>query len=353
MKEGFVFLRGAKKAVFRVKKEDMQRMEEGGLVSENADAVVIGIADDDALVGGDADSVRAIEVCFGGEDVVAVVAAVFGADAGDGGDDVGFVVDFPDGLVFGIDDEDVVLFIEGDAFGAVEGGVCGGGVVAGVSFFARAGDVGEDVGVEVEFENGVAFAEGDVEMVVVGEEGTRADHWFALRVGVGRGLFFLARAGDGGEMIGFEINFADTVVADVSDVEIVVMQGDGVWAVELDLRGGALVVVVTLLAGAGDDAGEAGFDVDEADDVVFHFDDVDVASGVEADFIGFVERGFVGGLIVLAEGGLARAGDEAELIGFGIEREDAMVLHTANVKVTFWGIFHTEGLPDVDFVCWA
>ena len=115
-------------------------------LAEDADFVGLAVADVDAAVFVGVDAVGAGHFAFEG---VGGGAVAFFAGAGDEFDVAGFGVDHADGVAFAVGEPDVALCVDGDAFGAGEGGVFGGAAVACEAAFAGAGDVVDEAGFEV------------------------------------------------------------------------------------------------------------------------------------------------------------------------------------------------------------
>src|SRR5690606_32999309 len=110
--------------------------------------------------------------------------------------------------------------------------------------------------------------------------------------GDGRAVGRVARragASEGGDRAGLHVDPADDVVADVADVEVALWtELDAVRLLELRLRRRTAVAAVARLARARDGGEEAGLHLDLAHGVVDHVDDVEIARGVEADFVRLV-----------------------------------------------------------------
>src|SRR5688500_16420583 len=83
----------------------------------SADAVIFAVADEEGAVGIDPDAVRAGQPAGGGR-AVGAVALLAGAD--DELETPGLRVDLPDGVAFGVDEEDVAGGPDRDALGARE-----------------------------------------------------------------------------------------------------------------------------------------------------------------------------------------------------------------------------------------
>src|SRR5579862_4666075 len=82
----------------------------------------------------------------------------------DGGDQASFQVDRADGMAFGVGQVEDAGGVESETFWAGEFGFASGAVVARVTLFTGAGDVvGRTIG-GIDAIDGVAFAEGDVEV---------------------------------------------------------------------------------------------------------------------------------------------------------------------------------------------
>ncbi len=126
--------------------------------------MVARVADEHGTVGTDRDAVGPVELGLGGGAAIAGAAAV--AVAGDGGDGPGPGVDSTDGVVLGIDDEEVAVASDGQLLRAVEGGLRGGAAVARVTLGAGAGDGPDRAGLRIDGAEGVALPFEDVEGAV-------------------------------------------------------------------------------------------------------------------------------------------------------------------------------------------
>ncbi len=282
----------------------------------------LAVADEDAAVFVDED---AVEACHFALERVAVGSVAFFAGAGDEFEVAGFGVDHSDGMAFGVGEEDVSVGVDGDAFGAFEGGGAGGASVAGEAAGAGAGDVVDGLGGEVEAEDLVAFARGEPEVAFGIEiEGARSFEGSAFErraVGGGSGL---SGAGESADGAGFHVYGADDVVADVADEEVAVgSELDAVGLFELGGCGGAFVAGVAGFSGAGDGGDDVGFPVDFANGVVGHIDNEEVAVSVEPDFVWKVEGGFGGGATVAGVAFLSGARDGADG-AIGCDAADAL-----------------------------
>src|SRR4051794_6706706 len=98
----------------------------------------------------------AIELRGGGRAAVSPPAA--SAIPGDRGDQAGPGVDSANGMVLGVDDQDVALAVEGHLLGAGEGRGGGGSAVTGESGGAGAGARGDDARLRVDRAEGVPLA---------------------------------------------------------------------------------------------------------------------------------------------------------------------------------------------------
>ena len=305
------------------------------------------VADIDAAVFVGVDAVGAGHFAFEG---VGGGAVAFFAGAGDEFDVAGFGVDHADGVAFAVGEPDVALCVDGDAFGAGEGGFFGGAAVSGEAAFACAGDVVDEAGFEVELEDLVAFAGGEPEVAAgVEVEGAGAFQGGAFDGAAVGGGACGAGAGEGGDEAGFHVDLADDVVADVADVEVAFgAELDAVGLFELGVFGGSAVAAVAGFAGAGEGGEDAGFHVDLADGVVDHVDDEHVALGIEAEFVGFAEGGGKGGAAVAGEADSASAcdgGDDA----VGGDFADALAGVFAVVVGAVGAADDAEGVVEVGF----
>src|SRR5207244_10064071 len=100
-----------------------------------------------------------------------VAGGALPAGAGDGGDDMGAGVDAAHAVVFGIDDEEVVVAVDGDPLRAVEGGLERRSSVAAVALLAPAGNGGDAGGPGVHAAHAVPLPLADKEIA-----GAVADH---------------------------------------------------------------------------------------------------------------------------------------------------------------------------------
>lgn len=269
------------------------------------------VADEDAAVFVDEDAVESRHFAL---ERVAIGAVAFFTGAGDQFEVTGFGVDHSDGMAFGVGEEDVSVRVDGDAFGAFEGGGACGAAVAGEAAGAGAGDVVDGLGGEVEAEDLVAFAGGEPEVAFGVEiEGARSLEGGAFdrrAVGGGSGL---SGASEGADGAGFHVHGADDMVADVADEEVAIgSELDAVGLFELGGCGGAFVTGVAGFSGAGDGGDDVGFPVDFANGVVGHVDDEEIAVAVEPDFVGEVKGRLGGGATVAGIAFLSGAGDGAD-----------------------------------------
>src|SRR5208282_4767428 len=106
-----------------------------------ADDMVKGVGDVEVAAGVHRHAIGVVEFGGGGGAVVAAVAR--GAVARDGGDHPCAGVHLADAVVLGVGDEDVAAGVHRHAIGVVEFGGGGGAVVAAVACGAVAGDGGD------------------------------------------------------------------------------------------------------------------------------------------------------------------------------------------------------------------
>src|SRR5262249_20551681 len=136
----------------------------GGQI-EAADAPVGDIGDQQAPLSVEA---AIVGLAHGSVGCLAAVAGeVLLAIARHGSDDAGLAVNLADHGVEAIDDVEVSVLVHGAGVGLVDGGVGRLVAVAGVAFLARAGDGGDDAGLEIDLANAVVHRLGDVEMAAV------------------------------------------------------------------------------------------------------------------------------------------------------------------------------------------
>src|SRR5262249_51213689 len=119
-------------------------------------AVIAGVADEDRAVGRDGDAVGAVEPRGTGRAAVAAIAAVAVAD--EGLDGASLRVDASDGVVLGVDDQEVAGAVDGQLLGAIEFSGRRGAAVSGVAASAGAGPGGDEAGGRVDGPEGVPLA---------------------------------------------------------------------------------------------------------------------------------------------------------------------------------------------------
>ena len=112
---------------------------------------------------------------------------------------------------------------------------------------------------------------------------------------------------------GVGADLADAVVEDVGDEQrALVVEREGVGAVEAGLVGGAGVAGDGLARIACDGGDDAGFGADFADAIVAGIGDVKVAGYVDGDARGDVQLGLGGGTVVAPVGCFAGADDRCD-----------------------------------------
>ena len=119
------------------------------------------------------------------------------------------------------------------------------------------------------------------------------------------------------------------------------------------MGGGAIVAGEAGCAGACDGGDDVCAVVDLADDVVLHLDDVEVAFGVEAYFVGFIEGGLCCWAAVSGVTGSTGACDGGELVGCGVPALDAVVFDLADVEIAIGAERDAEWLADEGWVAVA
>ena len=92
------------------------------------------------------------------------------ARAGDGGDDSGGEVDFSDAVVAGVGDVEVVIVVDGESVGGVQGGYRCGAAVPNEARLARPGNGRDYVSIEIDLANAVCRAVGDEEIAAAVED---------------------------------------------------------------------------------------------------------------------------------------------------------------------------------------
>ena len=141
--------------------------DEVGLEIDAADAVVAGVCDVEAgAVEGKAEGCGELRAGGG----AAVAGGAESTGAGDGGDDTGDGIDAADAIVVGVGDEEIAGGVEGDGVGRVKLGAGRGAAIAGEALSAASGDGGEGAG-WVEATDGVVtgFGEEEIALGVIGE----------------------------------------------------------------------------------------------------------------------------------------------------------------------------------------
>ena len=249
--------------------------------------MVFSVGDEDGVVGVDADVFGAVH---GGVEGGATVAGeAFFAGTIDDGADAALGVDDAEGVGGAFEDVEVAGGISGDGTGVGEGGVDSEGAVFGDAFFAIAGDYFGGLGGEMKGDD--LEEVGDVEGFAVGG---KSDAVRAIAAFFACGGF---PTGEGADGLGFDVEFADDAVPGVGKEDVAIGEdGEVMGAVEGGLEGGAVVAGVAGFEFSGDMGGGAvggDFEGAVAGD---HFDDPEVATGVEAGAEGFFQVGFFGDL---------------------------------------------------------
>ena len=93
-----------------------------------------------------------------------ITAAARLSCTGDGGDQPARRIDTPETVVFGIDEHDIVLAIDGDFFGSIEGGMQRRPMVASIAPFSGPGHGSDDAGVHVNSTDLMIVAQTNVEV---------------------------------------------------------------------------------------------------------------------------------------------------------------------------------------------
>ena len=127
-------------------------------------------------------------------------------------------------------------------------------------------------------------------------------------------------------------DFADAVVAGVGEVEVAVgIERQGRGEVELG-GGGERVVTGEAGCGTGDGGNDAGVEVEFADSVVVAVGDVEIVYSVESEALRRVECGGDGGASVAGEALRSRSGDGGD-VADGVDFADDVVRGLGNVEV--------------------
>src|SRR5439155_134534 len=241
-----------------------------------ADAVVRGVGDEEIARGVYGDAGRGLEL--GGSRQAAVATEAGPTGAGDGRDDPGVGRHPADAVVVGVGDEEVARGVHGDAGRGLElGGGGGAAVVDGVT--PAAGDGRDDPAPSRHLADAVVRRVRDEEVARSVDGDTGRDP----QLGAGGGAPIAAEvditgAGDGGDDPGAAGDPADAVVRRVRDEEVAGgVDGDAARDPQLGAGGGAVVTAEAGVTGAGDRGDDPAAGYDLTDSVVLGVRDEEVA----------------------------------------------------------------------------
>jgi hypothetical protein len=182
-------------------------------------------------------------------------------------------------------------------------------------------------GIEVEPPDAVPFAQANPQRAVDDVQCSRAEDRLP-----GSGLailrqLFLAVANDRANCAGGQIDATDPVVANVGHVKVAaIVECDAVGLAELGVFRGGPVSGVAFLRAAGDRRDHAGVQIDAANQMIFHLDEVHIVAGaIEAHFVRLIEQGFGRGAAVAIEACAAAAGDASQLASSCIHAQHTML----------------------------
>ena len=138
------------------------------------------------------------------------------------------------------------------------------------------------------------------------------------------------------------------MVANVGDIEsVVAIQGNAVGAIQFRFDARPAIATEAGLARTGNRRNDP-LRVDFADKMILHFDEVEVAAFVEADFVRFVQFRFDRRAAVAGVSLSSSTGDRRQLLRFQVDAQHAMVAHFADVQTAVRSEFHAKGIRHVD-----
>jgi hypothetical protein len=217
-----------------------------------------------------------------------VATAAWLSRASDRGDQPTHCLDAPDTVVFGIDEHDIVLAIDGDLFWAIEGGLQRRPMVTSVALCPGPGDGANDARLHVHLTHLVVISQTDIEVPCRPKcQGARPEQCGAIgRAAVAAGACFSGASERGNNPRG-QIHDAHAMVTHVGDEGAsLAIQHDVVRLLQLCLARRAFVAAIPGLTGAGDGANDTCRGLDHANAGVEAIDNIQIISRVNGDAVG-------------------------------------------------------------------
>jgi hypothetical protein len=295
--------------------------------------VVLGVADIEGAVGADGDAVRAAKPGLARRAAIAVVPL---AAPGDGLDRAALDVEPADGVVLGIDDQDVAIGVDGQLLGRVEDRRQRRAAVAAVASGAGPGHRRDDAGPGIDRAQAAALAFEDKDRAVGGDlDRAGAEHGGRTGGPAVAGIRRLAGAGKGRDRARGEIDDAHPVVGDIGDEQKPLrrIKRQPVGLDQTRARRRSAIAGEPSAAVAGDGGNDARGAVDPAHAVIVAVGDIDVAAPVDRDAVGFVEAGFDCRAAVARIAGFAAAGDRRDDAARRVDPPDAMVEGIRKIEI--------------------
>src|ERR1051325_661710 len=242
-------------------------------------------------------------------------------------------IDHADAVALRVGQVDIAVGADTEALGTAKRGRPGRAAMTAETLLPCAGDVMNPAGLEIEFIDRVTLAQGQPEVAVpIKIKRPRAVQRRAFDIGPVRCCGLAARAGESGDDAGLHVHFTDALIANVTDEQVAAgVELDAMRLAQGGLRGRAAVAGEARLAGAGHGRDDLRLCVHPADEMIFHFDEEQVAVLVEADFIRLIQGGLERRASVAGIAGVAGAGDGRNRSGAGHPADD-VVAHVATVE---------------------